>query len=207
MRPATYFEGLVGLSLFIAVFLNEWFLRNVDRFRGRPKQRATAGCTRSSEVALVSAEAASIASLGSDARAAALAGVGITKTFGPVTALDNVSFSAQYGRVLALLGDNGAGKTTLIKVAVRRAAARLGRPPDGRRPDAIQFARPGAQERHRYRVPGPRGVRPAVDHAQHRARQRAADPTGADSACTTLARPTALHGRRSADSAHGSIAT
>jgi len=54
---------------------------------------------------------------GSAARVAALTGVGITKTFGPVTALDNVSFSAHYGRVLALLGDNGAGKTTLIKVA------------------------------------------------------------------------------------------
>jgi simple sugar transport system ATP-binding protein len=47
---------------------------------------------------------------------AALAGRGITKTFGPVTALNNVTFSAQYGRVLALLGDNGAGKTTLIKL-------------------------------------------------------------------------------------------
>ena len=51
-----------------------------------------------------------------DTHVAALAGRGITKTFGPVTALDNVSFSAQYNRVLALLGDNGAGKTTLIKL-------------------------------------------------------------------------------------------
>jgi simple sugar transport system permease protein len=32
--PGYYFEGLVGVSLFIAVYLNEWFLRNVDRFRG-----------------------------------------------------------------------------------------------------------------------------------------------------------------------------
>jgi len=47
---------------------------------------------------------------------AALAGRRITKTFGPVTALDSVTFSAKYGRVLALLGDNGAGKTTLIKI-------------------------------------------------------------------------------------------
>jgi len=47
---------------------------------------------------------------------AALAGRNITKTFGPVTALDNVTFSATYGRILALLGDNGAGKTTLIKI-------------------------------------------------------------------------------------------
>src|SRR5690348_2941080 len=47
---------------------------------------------------------------------AALAGRRITKTFGPVTALENVTFAASYGRVLALLGDNGAGKTTLIKI-------------------------------------------------------------------------------------------
>ena len=47
---------------------------------------------------------------------AALAGHQITKTFGPVTDLENVNFEAHYGRVLALLGDNGAGKTTLIKL-------------------------------------------------------------------------------------------
>ena len=35
--PGFYFDGLVGLCLFIAVFLNEWFLRNVDRFRGRAR--------------------------------------------------------------------------------------------------------------------------------------------------------------------------
>ena len=53
---------------------------------------------------------------GHGTQGAALAGRNITKTFGPVTAVDNVTFSAQYGRVLALLGDNGAGKTTLIKI-------------------------------------------------------------------------------------------
>ena len=51
-----------------------------------------------------------------DTQVGALAGRGITKTFGPVTALDSVNFSAHYRRVLALLGDNGAGKTTLIKI-------------------------------------------------------------------------------------------
>jgi simple sugar transport system ATP-binding protein len=50
------------------------------------------------------------------AGAAALAGRHITKSFGPVTALQDVTFNAEYGRVLALLGDNGAGKTTLIKL-------------------------------------------------------------------------------------------
>jgi simple sugar transport system permease protein len=39
--PGFYFDGLVGLCLFIAVFLNEWFLRNVDRFRGGSRPTAS----------------------------------------------------------------------------------------------------------------------------------------------------------------------
>jgi ribose/xylose/arabinose/galactoside ABC-type transport system permease subunit len=48
--PGFYFDGLVGLCLFIAVFLNEWFLRNVDRFRGSPKITTPTPALDSSEV-------------------------------------------------------------------------------------------------------------------------------------------------------------
>ncbi|WP_020659277.1 daunorubicin resistance protein DrrA family ABC transporter ATP-binding protein [Amycolatopsis benzoatilytica] len=41
---------------------------------------------------------------------------GITRTFGSVTALDEVSLVVERGRVLGLLGHNGAGKTTLVNV-------------------------------------------------------------------------------------------
>jgi ABC-type sugar transport system ATPase subunit len=41
---------------------------------------------------------------------------GISKHFGPVTALDDVNLEVPAGVVTALLGDNGAGKSTLIKV-------------------------------------------------------------------------------------------
>ncbi|MFN8559484.1 MAG: ABC transporter ATP-binding protein [Dehalococcoidia bacterium] len=43
---------------------------------------------------------------------------GLTKRYGSVTALQEVSFELGDGRVLALVGPNGAGKTTLIKCLI-----------------------------------------------------------------------------------------
>ncbi len=42
--------------------------------------------------------------------------IDVSKSYGPVQALSNVSLHVAPGEVLALVGDNGAGKSTLIKV-------------------------------------------------------------------------------------------
>ena len=42
----------------------------------------------------------------------------ITKRFGPVVALDGVSFSVEPGRIFGLLGANGAGKTTCMRIVL-----------------------------------------------------------------------------------------
>ena len=42
--------------------------------------------------------------------------VGVSKSFGPKVALDDVSLSIPEGGIFGLLGPNGAGKTTLIRI-------------------------------------------------------------------------------------------
>jgi ABC-2 type transport system ATP-binding protein len=43
---------------------------------------------------------------------------GVTKTYGGFTAVDDVSFTAQAGRVTGFLGPNGAGKSTSMRIMV-----------------------------------------------------------------------------------------
>jgi simple sugar transport system ATP-binding protein len=41
---------------------------------------------------------------------------GLSKHYGPVTALDNVGLEIYPGEIVAIVGDNGAGKSTLVKI-------------------------------------------------------------------------------------------
>lgn len=50
---------------------------------------------------------------------------GLSKHFGPVTAVENLSFTVEPGKVTGFLGPNGAGKTTTLRVllGLERASA------------------------------------------------------------------------------------
>jgi ABC-type sugar transport system ATPase subunit len=52
----------------------------------------------------------------SEERAVVLAVEGVTKRFGAVTALRELSLEVRAGEVVGLIGDNGAGKSTLVGV-------------------------------------------------------------------------------------------
>jgi ABC-2 type transport system ATP-binding protein len=51
----------------------------------------------------------------------------LTKRFGGLTAVDDLSFSARRGEILGLLGPNGAGKTTTIQLMLGLTAPTSGR--------------------------------------------------------------------------------
>ena len=67
----------------------------------------------------------------------------VTKRYGSICALDNVSFTVPDGQIVGLLGPNGAGKTTLVKIAtlltrMDSGSCRLNGMDVLRQPDAIR---------------------------------------------------------------------
>ncbi len=76
-----------------------------------------------------------IADAGSDPAGVEM--TGISKVFGGIRALDDVSFSVRPGEVHALVGENGAGKSTLMKILAGAHQATTGEIRIGGQPVAI----------------------------------------------------------------------
>jgi ABC-2 type transport system ATP-binding protein len=69
-----------------------------------------------------------------DTQGAVVSVVGVTKRFGSITAVDDLSFSLEPGTITGFLGPNGAGKTTTLRMLLGLAAPAAGR--------ALVFGRP-----------------------------------------------------------------
>ena len=67
---------------------------------------------------------------------------GLTKQFGPLRAVDDLSFEVRPGAVTGFLGPNGAGKTTTLRMLLGLTRATSGRALVGDRPYA-GYERPG----------------------------------------------------------------
>ena len=61
-----------------------------------------------------------------DPAAGVVSVAGLTKHFGAVTAVDDLSFSVAPGRVTGFLGPNGAGKTTTLRMILGLATPDAG---------------------------------------------------------------------------------
>jgi ABC-2 type transport system ATP-binding protein len=61
------------------------------------------------------------------APAPAIRAVDLVKAFGPIRAVDGISFELTPGRIYGLLGPNGSGKTTLIRLLTGMTRATQGR--------------------------------------------------------------------------------
>jgi ABC-2 type transport system ATP-binding protein len=71
---------------------------------------------------------------------AAISAIELTKRFGDLVAVDDVSFEVAAGSVTGFLGPNGAGKTTTLRMLLGLAAPTSGR--------ALVFGRPFAELEH-----------------------------------------------------------
>jgi ABC-2 type transport system ATP-binding protein len=103
---------------------------------------------------------------------------GLTKRFGAVTAVDNLSFTVGSGTVTGFLGPNGAGKTTTLRMLLGLVQPSAGRATIDGRPYRAVRTQVGASLEATGFHPG----RTARDHLRTRAMARGLRGSAADAA-------------------------
>ncbi len=110
---ADWYQMLLGIVLFAAVLLNQ-----VARSRAIAPHRASRsdGAMTETEALAFGAPLSPDEEVATPSAEPVLEALSVSKYFGGVIALENVSLGVHSGEVVCLLGDNGAGKSTLIKI-------------------------------------------------------------------------------------------
>ena len=105
--------------------------------------------------------------------------INVSRRFGGLIAVNNVSFELRAGEIVGLIGPNGAGKTTLVNLITGVHRAGAGEIRYGERAHRSPAAGSHCPARHRAHVPG-RAAVPAHDRAGKRHRRRAVRRRRAD---------------------------
>jgi ABC-2 type transport system ATP-binding protein len=105
--------------------------------------------------------------------------VGLTKRYGPVTAVDHLSFAVEAGQVVGFLGPNGAGKTTTLRMLLGLVQPDHGSALIDGRPYAALPA-PGCQVGAVLEASSSHPGRSARNHLRIQALAAGIDPTRAD---------------------------
>ncbi len=140
-----WFTFFLGAMLLLATLLNAWV---------RKRAEATRVTTATTPAPLVALD-------------------GVSKHYGTVRALEDVSLQVHAGQITCVLGDNGAGKSTLIKIIAGLHAHDAGTLRIDGEETVLSLPARRPRPRHRHRLPGPRRRPPHAGVAELLPRLRA----------------------------------